>query len=127
MTETTCAILLYAGKWSPRIHRSLKESLACALADATAVEIETDDNPGDGPRVTVTVTYGSGDSELVRDEVCESVVHYLRPQYESQVEVEIVNERHEPYDDTLDDDLFDYLFDDNDLLDDLFGFEIEEM
>ena len=74
MTETTCAILLYAGKWSPQIHRSLKASLACALADATVVEIETNDDPGDGPSMTVTVICNSGDSELVRDEVCESIL-----------------------------------------------------
>ena len=110
MTETTCAILLYAGKWSPRIRRSLQESLFCALADAMAVKVETDPNPGDGPCVTVIVTYVSDDSELVRDEVHESVLYHLCPQCESQVEVEIVNERVDPfYDDPFVPDPFDDL------------------
>ena len=107
MTETTCAILLYAGQWSPCIYRSLRDSMARALTDAMAVEIETDADPGDGPCVTVIASYAADDSELVRDEVYESVLYYLRPKYESQVEVEIVNERVDPFrDDPFDPDPF---------------------
>lgn len=98
MTETTCDILLYAGKWSPRIRRSLKESLTYALCGASRVEINAADRNGGEPRVTVTVTFPRGDSERVRDEIHEDVLYCLCPQYESQVEVEIVHEREDdPY------------------------------
>jgi hypothetical protein len=98
VTETTCDILLYAGKWSPRIRRSLEESLAHAVRGASRLEISASDRDGDEPRVTVTVTFPHGNSELVRDEIHEDVLYDLGPQYESQVEVAIVHEREDdPY------------------------------
>jgi hypothetical protein len=98
VNETTCDILLYAGKWSPRIGRSVKASLAKALSGATGVEVAPAAHDADEPRVTVTVTYPSADGESVREKIHASLLHYLRPEYDSQVEVEIVHQRDDPCD-----------------------------
>ena len=112
MNQTTCDILLYAGKWSPRICRSLRLSFTRVIQDASSVEIAANDgndgNDGNGgtggPRITAIVTYPSADSESVREGLEQDLLYYMRPQYGSQVEVEIVEER---ADSDTDDDLYD--------------------
>ncbi len=89
-------ILLYAGKWKRR-RRSLRENIRLALCstylgEPDKVEIEVLDESGDGPRVVihVTVTDEDCDAESIVDLLHAAVLRWLRPEYESQVETEII-------------------------------------
>lgn len=92
MSQTTCDIALYVGRWSPRINRSLRRSFDQAVRGAVSVEITVNED-GDGPRLQATVTLPSADGEAVREGLEQDLLHYLRPQYASQIEVEIADER----------------------------------
>lgn len=102
MNRVTCDILLYAGKWSPRIRRSLPASLVHAIQGALEVEATNcRDSMDDDSCVQVTVTY-CGDSEYIRDAIHERLLYYLCPQYDSQVEVAIAYEQPDPFGDLSD-------------------------
>jgi hypothetical protein len=86
-------ILLYAGKWERR-RNSLRKNILMALrstrlGEPDSVKIEVLD--GD-PRVVVHVAISDEDcdAEAIVDLLHAAVLHRLCPQYESQVESEII-------------------------------------
>ena len=100
MSRVQCDVLLHAGKWSPRHRDNLKDNVRCGLlrmcqryGDIRLREIELEPmaTEGDGRGATVHITADwprHDDHELFGDIVHEALVFHLRPEFESQIEVQ---------------------------------------
>ncbi len=100
MSRVHCDVLLHAGKWSCRHCAGLNDNVRCALLrmcqrygdiHLREIELEPMATEGDGPRVAVHITADwsrRDDHELFGDFVHEALVFHLRPEFESQIEVQ---------------------------------------
>ena len=100
MSQIQCDAFLYAGKWTPRTARSLREVVNHALygmvkfrGQLRLLSVELETLPaGDGPGVVAHICVDScSDPEALCECVNEALLYHLRPEYESQLEVEIAD------------------------------------
>ena len=95
MNHIECEVLLYAGKWSSR-YSSLGDGVRHALFRMGHDHglyfhtIELESLTGDGPCVAVHLTadWVRDDAEVFGDWVHEVLAYHLRPEFESQIEIE---------------------------------------
>ncbi len=104
MSRIRCDVLLDRGKWSPRKRGSLSHDVTHALyrmghahgAYTRSIDFETSDS---GVAVYIIADWWRGDdAELFGDLVAEALLYHLAPEFDSQLEIDHVEEVPGPLD-----------------------------
>jgi len=95
VSRVCCEIRLAAGNWinpptRARVRKLLNTFIRAPNNWVVCVE-EIDSTPSDGVVLQVTVCVRWMHSEIVRDRIIEAVLRYCQPEYDSMVEVAVID------------------------------------